>query len=100
MLGPWTRGWSTILLVHGAGGHLSFGRVRQRGGSSQHVPRRDRAALYHGGSPVELMRGQTVDRLYLKFRDDRPRRIESELTLPNRGQWKRAAREPISKSQG
>ena len=50
-------------------------------------PSHDRAALYHDGGPIVLMPRQTVDRIYLRLRNDRPQRIDFDFTLtePRRG---------------
>jgi len=44
-------------------------------------PSHDRAALYHDGGPIVLMPRQTVDRIYLRLRNDRPQRINLDFTL-------------------
>ena len=45
-------------------------------------PSHDRAALYHDGGPIVLMPRQTVDRIDLRLRNDRPQRIDFAFTLP------------------
>ena len=44
-------------------------------------PSHDRAALYHDGGPIVLMPRQTVDRIDLRLRNDRPQRIDFDFTL-------------------
>jgi hypothetical protein len=45
-------------------------------------PARERAALYHDGGPVAVRSGESIDRLYLHFRDDRPERLDFAFALP------------------
>ena len=45
-------------------------------------PARERAALYHDGGIVAVRSGESVDRLYLRMRDDRPQRLEFDFALP------------------
>jgi len=44
-------------------------------------PSHERAALYHDGGPIVLMPRQTVDRIYLRLRNDRPQHIDFDFTL-------------------
>lgn len=50
-------------------------------------PSHDRAALYHDDGPIVLMPRHTVDRIHLRLRNDRPQRIDFDVTLtePRRG---------------
>ena len=47
----------------------------------QYDPRSDRAALYHDGGPIVLMPKQTVDRLYIRLRNDIPQQIGFAVSL-------------------
>ena len=65
-------------------GAYRLAAFEDRTGDLRYDTQCERAALYHDGVPVVLMPGQTVDRLYVKLRDDRPQRLEFEFTLPER----------------
>jgi len=51
-------------------------------GDFRYDPTRERAALYHDGGSVPVKPGERVDRLYIKLRNERPQRLELELSLP------------------
>jgi hypothetical protein len=44
-------------------------------------PAHERAALYHDGGTVAVRSGESVDRLYLRLRDDRPQSLGFDFVL-------------------